>query len=338
MKRIAIVLTTLIGLGALGFIMGPKPDFEEIEPSITPLDIPLHQLVDYIAKKEAQVEDLKPDNQARIIWADSLKSKTAFSVVYLHGFSASQEEGDPVHTAFASRYGFNLFLSRLADHGRADSTSFEHLTPKQLVDSAKEAISIGHLLGEKVIVMSCSTGGTLSAYLAAYNKDIIHSQIMMSPNIDIKDPMSAMLVYPWGFQMSRMSFGGEINAISYPEEARKYWNDAYHIKGLIALKHLINHTMTKEVFKEIAQPLFLGYYYEDEEHQDNVVSVARMHDFYNQITTPPVKKVMMPFPKAGRHVISSHIMSGDIDGLLQAVYEFGDGVLGFKPIVSMEVK
>ncbi len=28
---------------------------------------------------------------------DSLKEKTEYAVVYLHGFSASQEEGDPVH-------------------------------------------------------------------------------------------------------------------------------------------------------------------------------------------------------------------------------------------------
>ena len=42
---------------------------------------------------------VKPENEARIIWQnDSLKNKTEYAVVYLHGFSASQEEGDPVHT------------------------------------------------------------------------------------------------------------------------------------------------------------------------------------------------------------------------------------------------
>ena len=35
------------------------------------------------------------------------------SVVYLHGFSASQEEGDPVHYDFAQKFGCNLFLAAL---------------------------------------------------------------------------------------------------------------------------------------------------------------------------------------------------------------------------------
>ena len=41
---------------------------------------------------------------------DSLKEKTEYAVVYLHGFSASQEEGDPVHYDFAKKFGCNLFL------------------------------------------------------------------------------------------------------------------------------------------------------------------------------------------------------------------------------------
>src|SRR5512139_1596999 len=62
---------------------------------------------------------LKPDNQARIIWQnDSLKRRTKFAVVYLHGFTASQEEGDPIHTSFAKSIGANLYLSRLSEHGK----------------------------------------------------------------------------------------------------------------------------------------------------------------------------------------------------------------------------
>ena len=43
------------------------------------------------------MKGIKPDNQARIIWADSSKKeKTKIAFLYLHGFSASQAEGDPV--------------------------------------------------------------------------------------------------------------------------------------------------------------------------------------------------------------------------------------------------
>ena len=71
----------------------------------------------YISDNERQ-HKLKPDNEARIIWVnDSTKQKTDYAIVYLHGFSASQEEGDPVHYQFAQNFGCNLFLHRFEDHG-----------------------------------------------------------------------------------------------------------------------------------------------------------------------------------------------------------------------------
>ena len=76
--------------------------------------VPLEQ---YVQKEEA-AHKLKPDNEARILWAnDSLKNKTEYSLVYLHGFTASQGEGDPVHRDMAKKFGCNLYLSRLAEHG-----------------------------------------------------------------------------------------------------------------------------------------------------------------------------------------------------------------------------
>jgi hypothetical protein len=54
-------------------------------------------LVNYVSQQEA-AHKIKPDNEARVIWAnDSLKNKTEYALVYLHGFTASQGEGDPVH-------------------------------------------------------------------------------------------------------------------------------------------------------------------------------------------------------------------------------------------------
>ena len=307
-------------------------DYEKVIPEIQPLDIDIVDVETYIKDKEGSVRGLKTDNEARIIWADSTEQKTDFSLVYLHGFSASQEEGDPIHEAFAQRYGMNLYLSRLSGHGLKDSSSFELLTPFDLVESAKEAIAIGRIIGERVIVMSCSTGGTLSAYLSAYNGDLIHSQIMYSPNIDIKDPMSEMLTLPWGYEMAKASFGTERNLITYSPERRKYWNDAYHIKGLIAVKSLIEQTMKESTFKAIQQPLFMGYYFEDEENQDQVVSVPRMKEFFDQVSTPDNQKVDMAFPKAGRHVISSHLASGDVDGVMKATFGFAENILGLVPI------
>jgi hypothetical protein len=94
--KVLIFLSVCIGL----YFIGPqpaKPIFNQSIPEIPDAS----QLETFIAKQES-VYKLKPDNQARIVWAnDSSKSKTEYTVVYLHGFSASQEEGNPVHRNIA---------------------------------------------------------------------------------------------------------------------------------------------------------------------------------------------------------------------------------------------
>ena len=101
------------------YLLGPRPKFEPVNGKIKPLNLSIDELDDFVATKEAKVSKIKAKNQAHIIWADSVR-QTEWAVVYLHGFSASWMEGDPVHKAFAARYGCNLYLSRLADHGIDD--------------------------------------------------------------------------------------------------------------------------------------------------------------------------------------------------------------------------
>ena len=77
-----------------------------------------------IAERESKVVNIKPNNEARFVWADSTKGKTPYSMVYLHGFSASEHEGYPVHETIAKKYGMNMFLSRLSHHGTEGVQSF----------------------------------------------------------------------------------------------------------------------------------------------------------------------------------------------------------------------
>jgi esterase/lipase len=326
MKIFKIGVLLLLGLGFI-YAIGPKVTYESPRLLDTQINVSQADLDNFVAQNESKVKDLKSDNQARIIWAnDSLKQQTEYSLVYLHGFSASQEEGDPIHTEFAKRYGCNLYLPRLEDHGRIDSNSFENLTPENYIQSAEDAIDIGKILGKKVIVMSCSTGGTLSIILASAGESI-QSLILYSPNIDLYDSKSELLLYPWGKQISDLIMGGRYNRISYDSLGKKYWNIAYHTNSLFALKSMIKEFMTEDNFKKINIPVFLGYYYRDEDNQDKVVSVNRMHDFFNQISTPEPLKKKVSFPNAGSHVISSYIMSKDIESVKKATFDWADQVL-----------
>src|SRR4029079_7693776 len=99
------------------YCSGPRPGKPLYSPDLPLLPENLSSVEQSVLHDES-LHHLKPNNEARIIWAnDSSKAMTEYSIVYLHGFSASQMEGDPVHRNIAKVFGCNLYLSRLAEHG-----------------------------------------------------------------------------------------------------------------------------------------------------------------------------------------------------------------------------
>jgi esterase/lipase len=325
-------LLGIVGLLSTTYLIGPRVKFNKYELFDKPLVTNSENLDSLIAVAESKVNDIKPNNQSMIVWADSLqKLPTEFCLLYLHGFSASQMEGDPIHRMIAKKYGMNLYLPRLADHGRSDSTSFINLTPDSYIQSAEDALSIAKKIGKKVIVMSCSTGGTLSLILAAGGADI-HSIIMYSPNIDIYDPMSELVLYPWGKNLSSVVMGGDYNRIQYKPESQKYWNSIYHMNGVFTVKYMTKNYMTAETFANVKQPVFMGYYYKDEDNQDKVVSVKRMLECFDQLGTENSKKTKVAFPEAGHHVISSSIASPKTELVYEETTKWMEAQLGLKPI------
>jgi hypothetical protein len=78
--------------------------------------------------------------------------------------------------------------------------------------------------------------------------------------------------------------------------------------------------------------LFVGYYYKDEEHQDPTVSVQRILEMFDQVSTPESKKWKVAFPEAGVHPIASEILSKDVKSVESKTFEFAEKVLGMKPV------
>ena len=302
-KKLLKYLGVPILLLGVIYLLGPVQRYESFNNTPIALDVPIIELGQYIANKESQVLNVKEDNQAEIIWADSIH-KTEYAIVYMHGYTASKGEGEPIHRNMAKKYGCNLYLPRFFQHSLMDEDAFVSLTPKGLVESAKEAIAVGKLIGEKVILMSTSTGGTLSVYLAA-NDPSVHSLILMAPNIDIAAPGSHLLNKPWGKQLMRISNGSMYRTWEADEYIQKYWTNKNRIEGLIALRELLDITMTDEVFAQIEVPVCLVVYYKNEKEQDNVVSVKAIESFLEKINTPPKQIVFIKDENAGSHPLGS---------------------------------
>jgi esterase/lipase len=328
MRRLLYALGVAIMLMLLIFLLGPRPDFEDVNPNPASIDLTIDQIESYIQEKDGLVTDLKPGNEAFVQWADpSSKSKTEYVVLYLHGFSASAEEGSDVHRPLAQAVGANLYVPRLEDSGRQSIDSYKELTPKKMLDSAKEALAVAKLLGDKIILVSCSTGGTYSAYLAGYDKDIA-GLVMLSPNIDLYDTRTNLILKPWGAEFLDFMQEGEYNVLDHYTDAQKlYWNKQYHNDGIVALKYLIDMTMKKEHFSKITQPTFIMTYYKNEEEQDKVVSVKRMREFYGQITTPSDKKRFIDCPECTSHVIGSKLFNPNTDVVFKEVLSFAQNIV-----------
>ena len=65
----------------------------------------------------------------------------------------------------ARALGANLFFTRLTGHGRTGAAMAEATAEDWLADMA-EAMEIGRRLGQRVVVIGTSTGGTLAAIAA----------------------------------------------------------------------------------------------------------------------------------------------------------------------------
>jgi esterase/lipase len=328
LKWIFIILIVL----TVAYFLGPRPSsptYTNVLPSVPADAIALET---YIKQNEAQ-HKVKPENEARIIWAnDSVKQKTEFAIVYLHGFSASQEEGDPVHTNIAKKFGCNLYLARLAEHGIDTTEELMNLTAEKYWETVKQAYAIGKQLGNKVIIMGTSTGGTNALQLAA-NYPEIASLILLSPNIAIQDPNAWLANNPWGLQIARIVKKSNYNTTKDQRDIyKKYWNSHYRLEAIVNLQEYLETTMTQVTFARIKQPALMLYYYKDNVHQDSVVQVSAMLKMFDGLGTVPELKRKLAMPNTGDHVLGSYIKSNDYQGVETEITKFMMDVLQMKMI------
>ncbi|HOA38198.1 MAG TPA: alpha/beta fold hydrolase [Flavihumibacter sp.] len=311
----------LLGL-LVTYFLGPHPETPVYATALPTPPTDAAALNQYVKALDAG-HRLKPDNEARIIWADSLERPTEYSIVYLHGFTASQFEGAPTHTNIARQFGANLYLARLAEHGIDTSDALANLTADKYWASAKEALMIGNRIGKKLILMGTSTGATQALQLAAAYPDKVYALVLLSPNIEINDPNAWLLNNHWGLQIAELVKGGKFNrAADDREKYKQYWSSPYRLEAAVALEEMLETTMLPAVFKQVKQPTLLLYYYKDAAHQDPVVRVSAMRNMFSLLGTADSLKTEKAMPLTGDHVIASPYKSEDAAGVEKEISRF----------------
>jgi esterase/lipase len=272
MKRLLniYILTGFIAL-AVGIGVGPRV---EIDETITPVILP-DDIEAYIKNNESRIPDIRPNTEKTILWANpEAPAKTPIALVYLHGFSATRQEIAPVSNIVAKTLGANLFYTRFTGHGR-NGNAMADITVNALLNDAVEALEVGKKLGDKVILIGTSTGGTLATWLATYDtSNSIAALVLLSPNYGPRRKESELLFLPWGNTLLQMVEGPVYQFEPYNELQQQYWTTQYPSEALLPMMGLVKLTRDKQL-ERIEQPVLVMY-----SPNDSIVSTEAIKNNY----------------------------------------------------------
>ena len=319
LKILKVVVSVFLILGAI-YLVGPRVETPEFSNEVPEVPDNLLKLQKWINTKEILQGNVRPGNASKIIFNDSIAQKTEYSVIYFHGFMASGMEGNPVHRDISRALGANLYVPRLYGHGLEEEESMLNFNNDDFWKSGKEALEVAKKLGEKVIVLGTSHGGSLA--LALGDDPFIEAMLLFGPNIAVFDPKAKLLAKPWGLQIGRLVKRGNYHEWEANDEKKKYWSTKIRLEAVTHMQKFLDVKMKRSVFKKVKVPIFLGYYFKNDSLQDHVVSVPAMLKMYDQLGTPDSLKVKQAFPEVGDHVLTSYISTQYYDVVTKASLAF----------------
>ncbi len=235
LRTVLTILIVIIAALAALWVFGPREPVDltlRLDPAMIGEDLEA-----YLARGEAAHEDIFEGAEKQIVWAfPSSRARTPLALVYVHGFSASAGEIRPVMDMAAQALEANLFYTRLSGHGRSPDAMAEP-TVQDWMDDVAEAIAIAERLGERVVLVGKSSGGTLVA-LAALHPDLaarIDGVIFLSPNFGVKAAGSTLLTFPFARQFMPLLIGAERGFEPLNARHAEMWTERYPTTALLPM-------------------------------------------------------------------------------------------------------
>jgi esterase/lipase len=295
----------------IALLAGPRtcvrePDVAAVQATI-PRDIAA--LPAWLTQREekAGVFDTAVAKRVRFAYPAS-PARTPWSVVYLHGFSATRQETAPVSELVAQALGANLFETRLKGHG-LPGDSLGAVSAQDWLSDAVEAMEIGRRLGDSLLVIGTSTGGTLGVWLAtlpAEQRKGLAALVLVSPNFGPKDEKAALLTLPWA-TVILPRFIPQREWTARNDEQRRYWTVKYPSTALFPMQALVEHVRGRSL-EGYSVPTLVFYH-----EGDTVVDAARTKRWLEALameTLAPVEQVqVIPTEGEDGHVIAGRIVS-----------------------------
>ena len=321
-KWLGRLILALVVLGVLAWQFGP---YEPVEVDVAFDPRKFGEGVDvYLESVEAEFDDLTPGTEKRVIWAGARETRTPVALLYVHGFSATSEELRPVPDRVAEALGANLVFTRLTGHGRPGAALGQATVKDWMADMA-EALAVARAVGDEVIVMSTSTGGTLVAEAALQPELVegVKAAVFVSPNFGLRNSAAPLLTLPGARRLIPVLAGRERSWTAANAEHERFWTTRYPTVAAVPLAALVQHAARQDYSKVTIPALF---YFSPE---DEIVR-AEVTERIAAEWGGPAQTVLLP-PEADvdpeRHVIAGAIRSpGNTDAAVEVMLTWLKGL------------
>ncbi len=210
----------------------------------------------HLAQTEAQVPGLRKGCEKRVIWAQSPGMKAPFTLLYIHGFSASPEELRPLPDLVAQDLGANIHFTRLTGHGQ-DGPAMATASFADWQRDVAEAVEIAQIIGDEIVLMGCSTGCTM-ATLALTNGVAAKAAIFISPNFGLRNRIAQMVldapaVKHWGKYVAGRTRSFE----PISEKHTAYWTTSYPTEAVHPMGEAVR-AVRKADLSQVTAPGFFS--------------------------------------------------------------------------------
>jgi alpha-beta hydrolase superfamily lysophospholipase len=297
-----LVLSTLL-LALVGGVIYANTPPTLINAAVTP-QLP-DDIETWLADNEQQVMSqyaLIPGTEKRVTWYGQPGERTGYAVVNVHGFSATRQETAPLAERVASALAANLFETRLAGHGHAQRP-MDAVQAEQWLDDTAEALAIGAQLGEKVVVIGTSTGGTLALAMHDHpSARTVSDIVLISPNLQPRDGKAGWLTRPAGPLIARLVAGDTRSWDAHNELQARYWSTSYPIEAAVEVMRLVD-LLNSRLPMQLEQNLLVL-----QSPQDKVVSAEASRRAFEQISAPRKRFIEIEDAEDPSH----HVLAGDI--------------------------
>ncbi|WP_298847412.1 alpha/beta fold hydrolase [uncultured Ruegeria sp.] len=317
------ILLALIVLSGLIYWFGPREEVN-LHPTFDSRKFGEGVQV-YFESTESTFDDIVPGVEKRVVWQDGHKEqRTPYSVLYIHGFSASSEEIRPVPDLVADALRANLVYTRLQGHGRHGSAMADG-TASGWMDDAAEGLAAARAVGDKVIVISTSTGGTLAAAAALdadLSKDVV-GMIFVSPNFGVNTVAAWVPSLPWARNWLPILMGSERDVSGPDPEKNKFWSAIYPWEAVVPMSVLVDTVYALDFSGALVPALF---WFSDD---DQVVRPDRTHKVAKAWGAPATVELvtMGPEDDPASHVIAGRLMSpGQTDAAVAGILNWLKGL------------